>query len=184
MKRYPTVGACGLACGLCPRYYTKGVFRCPGCDGEGFAVNHPACGFVTCAVKRHGLETCGECPDSGGCERLARLLESARVKDSFISYRCVEDNLCSIRERGIADFARQVDERQVVLRRLTSGFDDGRSRSFYCIACQLLPLASLNLTLATADEDTNVPVKERARTMRTLLSELAERAGVDLELRK
>ncbi len=178
------MGACGLSCGLCPRYYTVGVSRCPGCSGPGFWEKHPACGFITCAVKNKGLETCGECPDFEGCARLARLLESARVGDSFISYRNVEDNLRFIRERGVAEFARRVDERQAILRRLLEGFDDGRSRGFYCLACQLLPLASLNEALASAGVAQDAAIKERAKAMRTILGGLAERAGIDLELRK
>jgi hypothetical protein len=33
IKKYPTIGVCGLDCGLCPRYYTIGPSRCPGCAG-------------------------------------------------------------------------------------------------------------------------------------------------------
>jgi hypothetical protein len=33
VKIYPTIGACGLDCGLCTRYYTVGPSRCPGCCG-------------------------------------------------------------------------------------------------------------------------------------------------------
>ena len=33
-KQFFTVGCCGLDCGLCPRFYTQGSSRCPGCCGE------------------------------------------------------------------------------------------------------------------------------------------------------
>jgi hypothetical protein len=26
---HPTIGCCGIDCGLCPRYYTDGPSRCP-----------------------------------------------------------------------------------------------------------------------------------------------------------
>lgn len=63
VKRYPTLAACSLGCGLCPRYYTVGKSRCPGCCGPGFGKKHPTCSFITCSVKKRGLETCGECAE-------------------------------------------------------------------------------------------------------------------------
>ncbi|TET26129.1 MAG: DUF3795 domain-containing protein, partial [Dehalococcoidia bacterium] len=50
LKKYPIVGACGLNCGLCPRYYTQGTSRCPGCCGPDFWQKHPGCAFITCCV--------------------------------------------------------------------------------------------------------------------------------------
>lgn len=35
-KKIYTLGCCGLDCGLCPRFYTEGSSRCPGCCGENF----------------------------------------------------------------------------------------------------------------------------------------------------
>gem|GEM_PF-3991072 len=34
VRSYPLFSDCGLNCGLCPRYYTDGASRCPGC-GQG-----------------------------------------------------------------------------------------------------------------------------------------------------
>ena len=56
LKKYPMVGACGLDCGLCSRYYTEGPSRCPGCCGPDFWEKHPGCAFITCCVKRRNLE--------------------------------------------------------------------------------------------------------------------------------
>jgi len=33
LKIYNTIGCCGIDCGLCPRFYTKGDSVCPGCGG-------------------------------------------------------------------------------------------------------------------------------------------------------
>jgi hypothetical protein len=63
VKKYPTIAVCGLDCGLCPRYYTEGPSRCPGCAGPGFFDKHPSCSFITCCVKKKGLEVCAECAD-------------------------------------------------------------------------------------------------------------------------
>jgi len=29
-REYPLFSACGLNCGLCPRYHTDGISKCPG----------------------------------------------------------------------------------------------------------------------------------------------------------
>lgn len=63
MKKYPAIGVCGLDCGLCPRHYTDGPSRCPGCGGIDFHLKRPSCSFITCCVKKKGLEVCRECED-------------------------------------------------------------------------------------------------------------------------
>ena len=62
-KTYPTIGCCGLDCGLCPRFYTVGHSRCPGCAGPDFFNKHPSCSFITCCVKKKNLEVCAECSE-------------------------------------------------------------------------------------------------------------------------
>ncbi|MBP7049418.1 MAG: DUF3795 domain-containing protein [Phycisphaerae bacterium] len=80
-KKYPTIGVCGLDCGLCPRYYTAGPSRCLGCAGPDFPNRHPSCSFITCCVKKKGLEVCGECPDFP-CSKFKSEDEYQQVKES------------------------------------------------------------------------------------------------------
>jgi hypothetical protein len=186
LREYPIVGVCGLECGLCPRYYTEGASRCPGCCGPDFWKKMPGCGFITCCVKEKGLETCAQCAGFDGCERVARLLDSARCQDSFISHRPIEANLTFIREHGIEEFVRLEMEKQGFLRHLLSNYDEGRSKSFYCTSCQLVPLDSLRQALkeAGAEITPDYPLKERAKTLRALISRTAEALGINLRLRK
>ncbi len=185
-KKYPIVGACGLNCGLCPRYYTEGTSRCPGCCGPDFWQKHPACGFITCCVKKKGLETCAECVDFANCERVAKLLDSARQKDSFISHRPIEANFSFIREHGIEEFARREVEKQKFLRHLIDNYDEGCSKSFYCTSCQLVPLDRLREALAEAETKITegIPLKEKAKITRAAISDMADSLGIDLKLRK
>ncbi len=186
LKKYPIVGACGLNCGLCPRYHTEGPSRCPGCGGPDFGQKHPSCGFITCCVKQRKLETCAQCTDWADCERLARVLEAAKSHDSFISYRPVPANLGFIRESGIEEFARQEIEKQEFLEYLIDNYDEGRSKSFYCTACQLLPLDKLREALAEAEAEMPevADVKEKARLVRAAINKLAGSMKIDLKLRK
>jgi hypothetical protein len=186
LKKYPIVGVCGLNCGLCPRYYTEGTSRCPGCCGPGFWQKMPGCGFITCCVKKKGLETCAECVNFDGCERVAKLLSSARYQDSFISHRPIEANFSFIRGHGIEEFARLEMEKQEFLRHLLANYDEGRSKSFYCTSCQLVPLDNLRQALkhAEAELTPGAGVKEKAKTLGALISGMAEGLGIDFRLRK
>jgi len=186
LKKYPIVGACGLNCGLCPRYYTEGKSRCPGCCGPDFWQKHPSCGFITCCVKQRNLETCAQCVDWAECERVAKLLDSAKHQDSFISYKPLAANFAFIQENGIEEFARLETEKQKFLRDLIDNYDDGRSKSFYCTSCQLIPLDRLKEALAGAKikitKDTDI--KEKAKIARAEISHMADTLQTDLKLRK
>jgi len=45
LKKNETIGCCGIDCGLCPRFHTKGDSVCPGCGGENFKKNIPHADF-------------------------------------------------------------------------------------------------------------------------------------------
>jgi len=186
LKKYPIVGACGLNCGLCPRYYTEGVSRCPGCCGPDFWQKHPGCGFITCCVKKRGLETCAECDDWEECERVAKLLDSAKYKDSFLSHKPLAANYAFIQKNGIEEFVALEFEKQKFLRYLIDNYDEGRSKSFYCTSCQLIPLDKLREALA--DVETRIAevndIKEKAKLVRAAISRIADNLQIDLRLRK
>jgi len=186
LKKYPIVGTCGLNCGLCPRYYTEGTSRCPGCCGPDFWQKMPSCGFITCCVKKRKLETCAQCADWAGCARVAKLLDSAKCHDSFISHRPVAANLAFIQKNGIEEFVRLEMEKQKFLRYLIDNYDEGRSKSFYCTSCQLMPLDKLREALEDAKtkmtEDTGI--KEKGKLVRAAINNLADALQIDLKLRK
>ena len=186
LKKYPIVGACGLNCGLCPRYHTEGKSRCPGCCGPDFWQKHPGCGFITCCVKQRNLEACAQCVDWAKCERVVKLLNSAKYRDSFVSYRPVAANFAFIQENGIEEFVRLEMEKQKFLRHLIANYDEGRSKSLYCTSCQLIPLEKLKEAVADAEtkitKDTDV--KEKVKIVRAAINNLADTLQIDLKLRK
>ena len=186
VKKYPIVGACGLDCGLCQRYYTSGPSRCPGCAGQGFEQKHPTCGFITCCVKQKHLETCALCPKWASCKRVSRVMDAAEQGDSFISYRPLADNYAFIQKNGIEEFIRRELAKMEILGYLLKYFDDGRSKAFYCTSCQLLPLDSLKAALAEAEMEIseNADIKEKSRLLCAAISRLADAVGIDLKLRK
>ena len=186
LKQYPFVGACGLDCGLCPRYHTSGPSRCPGCAGNDFEQKHPACGFITCCVKQKHLETCAQCLDWKSCDKVNRIMEGAKQGDSFISYRPLAANYKFIQIHGIEEFARQEMAKTELLGYLLKNYDDGRSKAFYCTSCQLLLLDSLKAAVAKAEMKINdsANIKEKSRLIKAAISCLADTSGVDLRMRK
>jgi hypothetical protein len=180
-KRYPTIACCGIDCGLCPRYYTEGSSRCPGCLGDSFYEKHPSCSILTCCVKKHGFETCAECPQFS-CEKIK---EWDRA-DSFVTHQKSLENLRRIRDTDIEEFAKQQEERITILNKLITEYDDGRSKSYYCLATALLELDDLNEAITQIIENRNnsVDIKQKAKQARSIIEEKAKRKGVELIYRR
>jgi hypothetical protein len=188
VKTYPTLGCCGLDCGLCPRYYTVGASRCPGCVGPDFFNKHPSCGYITCCVKKKGLEVCAQC-DEFPCPKFASWLGKWELGDSFLTYQKIKPNLYFIKEQGLNKFLNQQKKRIKLLARMLQDFDDGRSKSFHCIAATLLPVVELESLLGEAGRKLKAGKAEsgdnktRAEILRELLNDFAAKGGVELKLR-
>jgi hypothetical protein len=186
VKTYPTLGCCGLDCGLCPRYHTEGESRCPGCCGSGFFEKHPSCGFITCCVKKKGLEVCAQC-DEFPCTKTE---DSENVIDSFLTHRKTLPNLNLIKEHGIEPFLEQQKKRIEILHKMMQGFNDGRSKGFFYISATLLPLADLETAVLKAEKQLEIDgisaedMKSKALILRRFLTDLAEINNIELKLRK
>ncbi len=189
VKKYPTLGCCGLDCGLCPRYYTVGNSRCPGCCGPDFFNKHPSCSYITCCVKKKSLEVCAQCEEFP-CPRFESWLGGGAKYDSFLTYLKVHSNMESIRKQGIREFIKQQKKRIEMLETMIEGFDDGRSRSFYCLAVTLLSIKDLKDSLGQAGQNIKKDSleaedrKAKAKMLRGLLNVSAAEKGIELKLRK
>ena len=177
VKTYPTIGACGLDCGLCPRYYTVGASRCPGCCGSEFFDKHPTCSVITCCVRKKNLEVCAECAEFP-CSKFKTAEEyQARESSSYPPYRRILPNLNYIKEHGIEKFIQEQQKRIGLLETMLVNFDDGRSKSLFCRAAALLSLNSLKSSLDKVTENIkkdNIKsndIKTKAKILRGLLSE-------------
>jgi hypothetical protein len=176
-KRYPAVACCGIDCGLCPRSYTAGISKCPGCAGEDFFAKHPSCSIVTCCVKTNGWETCAECPRFP-CEKL----RDWDLVDSFVSHQRSLENLRQIQDQGIVGFAKQQKERIRLLNMLLKEYDDGKSKSFFCLAAALLEVDDLEEASAQIQGiwDPSKDRKQLAKLAKSILEQRAESKGVEL----
>lgn len=190
-KIFPTIGVCGLDCGLCPRYYTLGSSRCPGCDGPDFFNKHPSCSFITCCVKKKNLEVCAECLEYP-CSKFKSEEEYQQLKESssYPSCKKIIPNLNFIKEYGIEKFIGQQKERIKLLETMIANFDDGRSRSFFCKAATLLELTSLNSSIDQATQKIKTNninqnnIKDKAKILKEILNEMALKDVVELMKRR
>jgi hypothetical protein len=185
VKKYPTIGACGLDCGLCPSYHRDGASRCNGCCGEGFWDRARGCGLLSCCVKEHGLETCGECNEFEFCPRVIKLLERAKHSDTILSYEPIAANFAFVRRNGIKKWDEREKEKIAFLKTLLADYNDGRSKTFYCLSVQLLPLDKLKTALAQAQKKITAEMapKDKAKVVREAVNGVAAKAGVELKLR-
>ena len=191
VKTYPTIGVCGLDCGLCPRYYTVGPSRCPGCCGSDFFNKHTSCSFITCCIKKKNLEVCAECSNFP-CSKFKNDEEYQQLKESssYPSYKKVMPNLNFIKKHGIEKFAGQQKKRIKLLEKMIENFDDGRSRSFFCKAATLLDLTSLENSFDAAskkikaDNIESNDIKTKAKILKSILNEIALKKGVELVKKK
>ena len=182
IRKYPTIACCGIDCGLCPRYYTSGDSRCPGCGAAGFAQKHPSCPILTCCLKVKGIEACAECH-----EFPCRRMESWDKADSFVTHRKSLMNLEQIRQHGSASFIRAQQARIRLLEELISQYDDGRSKSFYCLSAALLPPAKIKSAIARIKRDSSIDhsdTKEVARRMRRAFEKIADEERIELTYRR
>ena len=150
-KQYPTIAVCGLDCGLCPRFYTVGSSRCPGCAGPGFYDKRPTCSFITCCVRNKGLEVCSEC-SKFPCAKFKSAEEYRQVKESssYPSSKRIMPNLFFMKEHGIKNFIEQQKKRIKLLETMIGKFDDGRSRNFFCKAATFHDLKALKVSMEKA----------------------------------
>ncbi|MEW6228493.1 MAG: DUF3795 domain-containing protein [Bacillota bacterium] len=186
LKRLPTLGCCGLDCGLCPRYYTEGSSKCPGCCGDDFQNKHPSCSFITCCVKKKNLEVCAECDDFP----CAKFDKETGETDSFITHRRIIQNQNFIKKYGITTFIEQQNKRMSLLKTMLECYNDGNCKSFLCLAATLLSLKSLNETLVKAEQKireksiSKDDMKSKARILKEILNQFARDENEELKLRK
>ncbi len=181
IKNHSAIGCCGIDCGLCPRHQAKGESACPGCGGIAFKEKHPSCGFLTCCAIKHGLEVCSECTEYP-CPRFDA--EKAGY-DSFVTHRKVFANLEAVKCNGLDCFLAQQSIRIDILKEFLDNYDDGRSKSFFCLACTLLPLDILREIQAQFENSNKDPlIKEVNKQLKDSLQTAASELNIELKLRK
>lgn len=95
-----------------------------------------------------------------------------------------------IRELGLDWFMEQQSQRMSILRTMLGYYNDGRSKTFYCLAATLLTLNSLNEALKEVEAEvkdnsiSETDLKSKAKLLRSILNKYAEEENEDLKMRK
>jgi len=171
--------ACGLNCGLCPRYHTDGTSKCPGCAGENFSAKHPPCGVLSCC-QRNGIEYCFLCEDFP-CKKY----DNADLSDSFITHKNQFHDFDKAKRIGLDAYYAELNEKVNILECLLMEYDDGRRKSFFCVAVNLLSLQDISEVMNHIIEETDPEATQKARTATAvrLFESMAEKRGISLKLR-
>ncbi len=177
------IGVCGLSCKLCPMYYSRGESRCGGCKSA--ARMDVGCPFLTCAVKKRGIEFCWTCEDSATCECWRSHRAAGKHHDSFVCYQKLNENIQVILTKGIVAFEDEQRTRAKCLNEMLQHFNEGRSKTFYCIAATVLTVNELETALREAQSQSKtLDVKARSTVLHTILNEIAQKRSYNLKLRK
>ena len=179
----PEVGICGLSCRLCPTYHTESKSRCGGCKSA-YRMG-AGCPFITCAVKKKGIEFCWQCAESETCERWAKHRAFGKKHDTFTCYQRLEDNIAFVQQNGVHAFEEGQKIREHLLKEMLHGFNEGRSKRYYAIAATVLEIKELKTALTQAKKDSaGLDMRDKSRCLHALLDAISERNDYHLKLRK
>jgi len=71
------------------------------------------------------------------------------------------------------------------LKEILQEFNEGRSKSYYCIVATVLEIEELEEVLTKAKMDSfGLEIKERSKVLHSILNEITERKNYYLKLRK
>jgi hypothetical protein len=179
-RQYPLFSACGLNCGLCPRFHTDGKSRCPGCGAEDFSMNRPSCGALSCC-RRKGVEYCCQCREYP-CAKY----DGADEADSFITHKNQFRDMKKAATYGIDAYAAELEQKIAILIELLTSYNDGRQKSMFCLAANLFELDDLMKTVAELKREVGIhrPVADRAAVASRVFKAAANRLDIVLALRK
>lgn len=170
---------CGLNCGLCSMHVGG---YCPGCGGGD---GNQGCGIARCSLLHGGVEYCFQCAEYP-CGKYT----GAEEYDSFITHRNQLSDLSRAKGIGIDAYNTEQRRKTEILLFLLDNFNDGRRKTFYCLAANLLELADLESLMNQIDELTtksgweDFSEKEQVKEVVSLIQNMAGKRNIELRLRK
>ena len=165
---------CGLNCGLCPMRLGG---HCGGC-GHG----NQSCRIARCSLMQGKIEYCYECAQYP-CGRYQDIADD----DFFITHRNQKADLGKAQRIGIDAYNREQEEKVRILEFLLSACNDGRRKSFFCIALNLLELSDIREAVRQMEGENGFSswtVKERCAYIVSAFQEIAAKHHIILKLHK
>jgi len=127
------------------------------------------------------MEYCFQC-----AEYPCKKYDAADLTDSFITHRNQYKDFAKAKAIGLDAYEEALNKKIDILRDLLESYDDGRRKSFFCVAVNLLEVHDIeNVTEQLAGEvRTGMPQREKAAIAARLFQAMAEERNIDLKLRK
>ena len=167
---------CGLNCGLCPMFLNQ---YCPGCGGgEG----NQSCKIARCSMEHDSVQYCFQCSEYP-CEKYDHIDDY----DSFITHRNRKPDMEKAKRLGIDAYNAEQAEKANILEVLLSNYNDGRKKTLFCVAVNLLELQELQTVLREIDRKPDIEImtlKEKSAFVAGLLQDAAAIKNIDLKLHK
>ncbi|MDD4168870.1 MAG: DUF3795 domain-containing protein [Desulfotomaculaceae bacterium] len=167
---------CGLNCGLCPMRLSG---HCPGCGG---GAGNQSCAIAKCSLQHDKVEYCFLCPDYP-CRRY----EGTEEYDSFITHQRQLRDIKRAQGMGIEAYNKEQARKAQILQTLLSDYNEGRRKTFYCVAINLLSLQDIENAMKQAAENSSfssLTIKEKAENIASIFQHYAAKQGIGLKLRK
>ena len=107
--------------------------------------------------------------------------------DSFITHKNQKRDLAKARQIGIEPYNREQQEKIAILNYLLTDFNDGRKKTLYCVAVNLLELQDIQSVMEQISTEKNIDtmsIQEKSALVAALLKKVASERGIELKLRK
>ena len=112
--------------------------------------------------------------------------DGADLYDSFIIHKNQLSDLDKAKRIGPEAYKNELDEKIKFLKELLYNYDDGRRKSFFCAAVNLLELGDIRSVMEkiTGEIEPETPLKIKAASAVRLFDETAAKKDISLKLRK
>jgi len=110
------------------------------------------CPFITCAIKKKGVEFCWDCDEHETCEKWKKSREFGTQHDSFKSRQSLEHDINTMIYHGVDQFIHDQYIRELLLKQMLEQFNDGRYKSYYCIAATVMRKNEIEQVLSEAKQ--------------------------------
>lgn len=152
---------------------------CPGCGGgEG----NQGCPIARCSLQHQNVEYCFQCTEYP-CEKYNGIDEF----DSFVTHRNQLKDVKKAQLIGMKKYHLELEEKSDILKYLLANYNDGRRKSFFCIAVNLMDIQDLreivdDIKIKTTSTD--LTLKEKAAIAVKLFQTIAQEKNLVLKLNK
>jgi hypothetical protein len=93
--------------------------------------------------------------------------------------------LILFKKNGFEEYKKLQNSREELLKEMLSNYNEGRSKSYYCIAATVIKIEELKQALSKAKEASyGLDLKNKSKVLHSILDEIAKQGGYYLGLRK